>query len=71
MIYGCSTFKSSELTNRTNENACAVISDLSSQTSTFGIPKISDNCEAYYNLLDGLKKIHAKVDSGDLSDFTE
>ena len=31
----------------------------------------SDNCDEYYEFLDELKKIHAKVDSGDLSDFTE
>ena len=32
-----------------------------------GIP----NCDEYYGFLGELKKLHDKVDSGDLSDFTE
>ena len=30
-----------------------------------------DNCDEYYAFLEQLKKLHYKVDSGDLSDFTK
>lgn len=71
MNYSSSTFKSSIYTDSLiDQNVCAVASNLNVQTATLNFG-YEDDCEAYYNLLDGLKKIHAKVDSGDLSDFTE
>lgn len=30
-----------------------------------------DNCDEYYAFLKKLKQLHDKVESGDLSDFTE
>lgn len=48
-----------------------IVGDLFLQTSTFNIPKQIDNCDEYYGFLGQLKKLHDKVDSGDLSDFSE
>lgn len=48
-----------------------IVGDLFLQTSTFNIPKQIDDCEEYYGFLGQLKKVHDKVDSGDLSDFSE
>ena len=57
--------------NYENQYASAIVKDLNLQTSTFNIPKQIDNCNEYYGFLGQLKKLHDKVDSGDLSDFTE
>ena len=35
------------------------------------VGKQIDDCDEYYGFLGQLKKLHDKVDSGDLSDFTE
>ena len=64
-----STFKS--IDNYDNQHASAIVGDLNLQTSTFNLPKQIDNCDEYYGFLGELKKLHDKVDSGDLSDFTE
>lgn len=32
---------------------------------------VSDDCEEYHYFLEKLKRLHNKVDSGDLTDFTE
>ena len=69
MGYGFSTFKSVDDYN--NQYASAVACNLKVQTSTFNIPKQIDNCDEYNEFLGQLKKLHDKVDSGDLSDFTE
>ena len=67
-----STFKSTDRYNElNNQHACVIVGDLNLQTSTFNIPKQIDNCDEYYGFLGQLKKLHDKVDSGDLSDFTE
>lgn len=72
MGYGSSTFKFSSYSKGfINQNLSAVIRNLNFQTSTFGINIDFENCEEYYSFLEELKKIHSKVDSGDLSDFTE
>lgn len=57
--------------NYENQYASAIVKDLNLQTSTFNIPKQNDNCDEYYDFLGKLNKLHEKVDSGDLSDFTE
>ena len=64
-----STFKS--IDHYDNQYASAIVGDLNLQTSTFNFPKQIDKCDEYYGFLGELKKIHEKVDSGDLSDFTE
>ena len=64
-----STFKS--IYNYDNRHAHPIVGDLNFQTSTFNIPKQIDDCDEYYGFLGQLKKLHDKVDSGDLSDFTE
>ena len=67
-----STFKSTEQYNKlNNQYACTIVGDLNLQTSTFNVPKYFDDCEKYRGFLGQLNKIHDKVDSGDLSDFTE
>ena len=48
-----------------------IVGDLFLQTSTFNIPKQIDDCDEYYGFLGQLEKLHDKVDSGDLSDFSE
>lgn len=66
-----STFKSKDAYDElNNQNTCLIVGDLNFQTSTFNIPK-GDNCEAYHAFLGKLKEAHEKVESGDLSDFTE
>lgn len=64
-----STFKSVD--DYDNQHASVIVGDLNFQTSTFNIPKQIDDCDEYYGFLGQLKKLHDKVDSGDLSDFTE
>ena len=72
MSHCFSTFKSTDKYNElNNQHTCVIVRDLNLQTSTFNIPKQIDNCDEYYSFLGKLKKIHEKVDSGDLSDFTE
>lgn len=72
MINCVSTFKSVDINDDVNDKyACAVVKDLNFQTSTFGIFNNIDDCDEYYAFLDGLNKLHKKVESGDLSDFTE
>ena len=72
MSHCFSTFKSTDGYNELNNpDACVIVGDLNLQTSTFNIPKQIDNCDGYYGFLGQLKKLHDKVDSGDLSDFTE
>ena len=63
-----STFKS--IDKYDNQHTSVIVRNLNLQTSTFNIPKI-DNCDEYYTFLGELEKLHDKVDSGDLSDFTE
>lgn len=71
MSYGSSTFKYSQYAkDLINQNSCTIVRNLNFQTSTFNIPK-EDNCSAYNGFLGKLNEIHSKVDSGDLSDFTE
>ena len=72
MSHCFSTFKSTdEYKELNNQHTCVIVGDLNLQTSTFNIPKRIDNCDEYYDFLGELKKLHDKVDSGDLSDFTE
>ena len=72
MSYSCSTFKSSAyITDLIDQNVAAVASDLNSKTSTLGLKGYSDNCEEYHSFVDELNKLYNKVESGDLSDFTE
>ena len=72
MAHCFSTFKSTDGYNElNNQHACVIVGNLNLQTSTFNIPKQIDNCDEYYGFLGQLKKLHDKVDSGDLSDFTE
>ena len=82
MSHCFSTFKSTDGYNElNNQHACVIVGDLNwqtstlgdlnFQTSTFNIPKQIDDCDEYYGFLGQLKKLHDKVDSGDLSDFTE
>lgn len=72
MIQCVSTFKSIGYSESMNdEYASVAVKDLNFQTSTFGIFNTIDGCEEYYSFLDELKKLHTKVESGDLSDFTE
>lgn len=67
-----STFKSTDGYNELNNpDVCVIVGDLNLQTSTFNIPKQIDDCDEYYGFLGQLKKLHDKVDSGDLSDFSE
>lgn len=69
MNHRFSTFKS--IDNYDNQHASAIVGDLNLQTSTFNIPKQIDNCDEYCDFLGELEKLHDKVNSGDLSDFTE
>lgn len=69
MSHCFSTFKS--IDDYDNQYASAIVRDLNLQTSTFNFHKQNDNCNEYYGFLGELKKLHDKVDSGDLSDFTE
>lgn len=71
MINCVSTFKSTDQYKLDNQHTCVIVENLNLQTSTFNIPKQIDNCEEYYGFLGNLKKLHDKVKSGDLSDFTE
>ena len=71
MTHCFSTFKSTDEYNElNNQQTCVIVGNLNLQTSTFNIPKQNDNCDEYYGFLGQLKKLHDKVDSGDLSEFT-
>jgi hypothetical protein len=66
-----STFKPTTKYNElNNQHVCEIVEDLTLQTSTFNIPK-TNNCREYHEFLGELKKLHDKVESDDLSDFTE
>ena len=65
-----STFKSSEFNDK-SKHSSVVLEDLGLQTSTFGISNNFDDCNQYSKFLDELDEIHAKVISGDFTDFTE
>ena len=69
MDYCFSTFKF--INGYDNQQDSEIVGDLNLQTSTFNFPKQIDNCDEYYGFLGQLKKLHDKVDSGDLSDFSE
>ena len=72
MSYCVSTFKHTSYSDDVDDKyACAVVKDLNLHTSTFGIFNIIDDCDEYYNFLDKLEELQNKVQSGDLSDFTE
>lgn len=72
MIQCVSTFKPADYNDDVNDNnTCATIKDMTFQTSTFGILNPIDDCEKYYDFLDEMDKLYAKVESGDFSDFTE
>lgn len=62
-----STFKS--INDKQQNNV--IVGDLNLQSAKINIPKQIDKCDEYDGFLEELKKIHEKVDSGDLSDFTE
>ena len=64
-----STFKSVD--DYDNQHDSIIVGNLNLQTSTFNFNKQNDNCDEYGGFLDELKKLHDKVDSGNLSDFKE
>ena len=69
-VFNISVISLSLITLKNTLNASPWDSKISSwSSSTLGFK--NDDCDDYARFLEELDKLHDKVDSGDLSDFTE